>query len=664
MADPVGALVAEAARWPGEHVELLRRLLQNVVGAPGEAKFRRLKLANPKIAAFLEAPGARQGLEALGWALVPGGDALELPMVTDLTPFSVVLAGTAPAEPAAASAGTPWVVTVLRGPLRTRLELPPSATVATLAAAIEQSPALGHIPRARQQLLSGYPPRPIPDRRADGAAASLADLGVRSVMLEDLWESLVADLRAGKSSFVQLADALARPTLRALALKDYHRFVLERAWAMLRKRVPNVSLQEVRAGRRCLQALWPHASPGEQLRFCAECAASWITNSAEVGIVEEEDSNQPAAHFVLNVERHDVFSSTLSQVTVASPSELYQPLEVRFVGEAAEDAGGLRRELFNEFGRAAARADVWWQLTPAGALAPVPAAVAAGKVPDAAARHTVYRGCGRVFGMALCQAARPPPQPLLLGLPLARFFVRAVQGDNIDTTKELQAELNAEQHSNSPDFRGKATFLERTLQELGLEGQLSFSYPLPGAESVELLPGGRSILVTDETKDEWLRATLRYELVDSVQEAAAAFRIGVCEMVGCAHLVLLGTTELREAWSGRGVVTDEDLKMWKARTDVSPAVARQAEWLFELLSVGELRDARARVLKFATGSDRWPANSHGFKFVIEPMDGGDETLPCAMTCGNMLQLPRYSQQGPLRDRLLQAMDWGVDLHLA
>jgi len=265
--------------------------------------------------------------------------------------------------------------------------------------------------------------------------------------------------------------------------------------------------------------------------------------------------------------------------------------------------------------------------------------------------------------LAVCQSARPPKQPLLLGLPLARCFIRLVQGDFPESIEEMQAELKAEQHENAPDFRCSPSLRSSSLKDLGLEGQLTFSYGLlGGSRLVDLVPGGRDVVVTDETKEQWLHATLRYELVESLREAADGFRAGFCDMIGASHLVLLTARELGEAWSGRGVVTDDDLKIWQQSTEVSPAVKQQAEWLFELLR-GELREARSRVLKFATGSDRWPADPRGFKFVIEPLDGGDEALPCAMTCANMLQLPRYTCKEPLRNRLLKAVDWGMDMNL-
>ena len=116
-------------------------------------------------------------------------------------------------------------------------------------------------------------------------------------------------------------------------------------------------------------------------------------------------------------------------------------------------------------------------------------------------------------------------QKLLLGATLSRPFLRCVQADNPESVEELQAELNAEQSESAPDFRGSSTFLTSQLQDIGLEGQLTFSREVQG-NTVDLTVGGRAIVVTDATKLDWLRAVLKHELVEAVSEPAASFRQG------------------------------------------------------------------------------------------------------------------------------------------
>lgn len=679
MGDGLAGLPAAAAQWSDGNRGLFVKVLQNVVSAPQDAKFRKLKLANAKIAGLLQEPGARGGLEALGWTCADG-EALQLPMEANLGEYAAVAKCVEQSDPATAShGGDPWPVTVLRGPLRTKLELTSLSPVVALSAAIERSEALGRMPRGRQQLMAGYPPRPVQELDGDGKPMALGELGLKTVLLQDRWEELVQDLRASKATFVQLGEALARPALAALALGDNREFVTERSRAMLKARVGAASAEEVRAAAQCFRVLGPSqesASYAERSQFCGEAIqalvrkprrvpseAQTLASMVQEAMEIEEDMEAASSNrFVLEVDRQDVLGSAVACVLAASPTDLRRPLEVKFRGEAAEDAGGLRREFFNEFGRALGRDRRLWRLTPAGSLAPLPECAASQQVPDEAARRSCYRACGQVAGMALCQAWHPPEGPLLLGVPLAKSFLRAVQGERLEDLDALQAELNEEQHESAPDFRGSRAFRERSLQELGLEGQLTFAYSDPGGAVVDLAPGGRGVAATDATKDAWLRATLQYELSVGVEAAASAFREGVSEVIGAGCLVLLTPAELREAWSGRSVVTDADLRTWQSCTETSAAVVAQGAWFFELLA-GELKEARARVLKFTTGSDRWPIDARGFRFCIEPLDGADERLPCAMTCGNMLQLPRFTSRERLRDRLLQAMELAPDLQM-
>jgi len=61
-----------------ETLELIDKLTRNVVRNPGEEKFRRIKLSNPKIsAAITEVPYAVDVLKEMGW--VEDGDGLSLP---------------------------------------------------------------------------------------------------------------------------------------------------------------------------------------------------------------------------------------------------------------------------------------------------------------------------------------------------------------------------------------------------------------------------------------------------------------------------------------------------------------------------------------------------------------------------------------------------------
>ena len=71
----------------------LSKILANIVGAPEDPKFRRLKTTNARIGKLLEARGARQLL--VGSGFVEETDALALPEGADVAPVRASLAGLA-----------------------------------------------------------------------------------------------------------------------------------------------------------------------------------------------------------------------------------------------------------------------------------------------------------------------------------------------------------------------------------------------------------------------------------------------------------------------------------------------------------------------------------------------------------------------------------------
>lgn len=49
---------------------------------------------------------------------------------------------------------------------------------------------------------------------------------------------------------------------------------------------------------------------------------------------------------VLNVSRENIVRDALNELVNIDPSDLKKPLKIRFYGEEAEDAGGVRKEFF------------------------------------------------------------------------------------------------------------------------------------------------------------------------------------------------------------------------------------------------------------------------------------------------------------------------------
>lgn len=60
---------------------------------------------------------------------------------------------------------------------------------------------------------------------------------------------------------------------------------------------------------------------------------------------------------------------------------------------------------------------------------------------------------------------------------------------------------------------------------------------------------------------------------------------------------------------------------------------------------------------FLTGSDRIPIlGMKSLSLVIQPTGGGEDYLPVAHTCFNLLDLPKYTDKALLKSKLIQAID--------
>jgi len=357
---------------------------------------------------------------------------------------------------------------------------------------------------------------------------------------------------------------------------------------------------------------------------------------------------------VLKVNRSDYMMSALTGLHKLSRPQLHKQFAVQFKGEVAEDHGGPRRDFFASFGsRLVQELPALWRRVPKGALVPVADLVAeSSPKTDRLGFHdvqAVYKACGRVCALA----ARTGD---VVGEEFAGFFLHQVARDDTVGLEELQRQLS--ESDGADDIRTKQVLLERNLSELGMVGH-TLSRVITNTETeVDLVPGGREVPVTDDNKAEWLHLHLHDKLYGSLRKAADAFRLGLLDVLGgsrrtCPLLVLLSPAELARLWAGTAVGPQE-LRKWQEVTSVSNEVRQQAGWLWEILEGGD-EAFRGRVLKFATGMHRL-ADGGLQTFEVQPADGGDESLPRAMTCANMLQLPRYTSKAILKQQLEKATE--------
>ena len=215
---------------------------------------------------------------------------------------------------------------------------------------------------------------------------------------------------------------------------------------------------------------------------------------------------------------------------------------------------------------------------------------------------------------------------------------------------------------------------------------LCLSFVLPGDEEYELCPGGKDILVTSETAEQYVKSLYNAFLDTGVKAQIESFKSGFSDIFSPDNLRIFYEEEIEDLVcgdSGKGKWTKSSLssaiKCDHGYSSDSPAVVA----LVNVLSEFDTKDQQM-FLKFVTGAPRLPAG--GFTSLnpkltvvkktpdipsslrespLSPSsrdkmirDLADKDLPSVMTCANYLKLPPYSSENILRDRLLYAIREG------
>jgi len=172
---------------------------------------------------------------------------------------------------------------------------------------------------------------------------------------------------------------------------------------------------------------------------------------------------------------------------------------------------------------------------------------------------------------------------------------------------------------------------------------------------VELIPGGSNVNVNKENRQAYVDAYIEYQFNTSVHDQFQAFYDGFHKVCGGRVLELFHPQELQELVVGN---EDYDWKELEKNTEYKGEYHRRhqtIEYFWQVFWELSLQ-MKKKFLLFLTGSDRIPI--HGMKalrFIIQPTCGGEEYLPVAHTCFNLLDLPKYQTKAKLQEKMLTAI---------
>ena len=357
----------------------------------------------------------------------------------------------------------------------------------------------------------------------------------------------------------------------------------------------------------------------------------------------------------LNIGRRTVFEEAYHNLRLRSVEEMRGRLHITFRDEDGIDAGGLSREFFAILAKEMFNPNyaLFTSTEDGCTFQPNPHS---SFNPD---HLSYFRFCGRIVGKAVAD-----------GYLLDAHFTRSLYKHMLGIKPSHQ-----DMEAIDPDYyRNLKTILQYDLEDLGLDLFFCVDDNSFGGRKVhDLKPGGRKIPVTEENKEEYVQLVCEHRMTTSIQHQIKAYLDGFYEMVSPDLVAIFTPRELELVISG---LPDIDIADLKKNTDYVgwKATDKEIGWFWSVLATFN-RNEKAAFLQFVTGSSKVPLAGFG---ELQGMRGqtrfsvhkcGDTTsrnkdkalaqaLPSAHTCFNSLDLPTYSSEVELKEKLLMAINEG------
>jgi hypothetical protein len=346
--------------------------------------------------------------------------------------------------------------------------------------------------------------------------------------------------------------------------------------------------------------------------------------------------------------------------------------KVKFEGEGVDDYGGPYREIFSQLATEVQSCHVSAQLGQptqlqevAGCMLPLLCPSPNMRSDDAAGsdvllvqpqltRHLyleMYNFLGQVLGMAM-------RSKVAIKVNVSSVFWKALVGQPVEEADLIafdEATASMIKHLRHLLVNGSAEEIESSLTSVTWTTQLS------NGVQIDLMREGSQTFVRAENCGLFLDALCHAHLHES-DTALYAIRDGFCSVFPAAVLPLLAWEELERQICGKYEI---DVKLLQANTEYDDDVSPEDDHILMFWRVLESfnHDERASFLRFVWARSRLPASAREFhqKFKIQAAVGDgpkmlpDTFLPKAHTCFFSLNLPRYSSEELMAERLRYAM---------
>jgi len=347
----------------------------------------------------------------------------------------------------------------------------------------------------------------------------------------------------------------------------------------------------------------------------------------------------------IEVDRHNLLNDAYHKIMMKSPEQLNSQLNITFAGEPGIDAGGPLREFFTLISRALfdpTYAFFGFSASGGYALRIHPSSTIKQD------EWQLFRFAGRIMGLAIRYRQ-------LLGTKFCSGFIKGLLARPIEESdmKDIDTDI----------VRSLAQIRENSVDCLCLTFSVTRE-EFDVRSDVELVPGGASIDVTDENREEYITALVRYHSCSSqVQRQMDLIRQGLFEIIPEPLLEIFHWVELQYLFSGANSIQVED---WKENTIYEYCfpddlvVTRFWNHVETKLSDQQ----RADLLQFTTGSPFVPitgfqdlqgSNGSIRKFTIQFDQYSNSPTITSHACFNQLVIPRHQSLEQFEEYILLAI---------
>jgi E3 ubiquitin-protein ligase HUWE1 len=342
----------------------------------------------------------------------------------------------------------------------------------------------------------------------------------------------------------------------------------------------------------------------------------------------------------LSVRRDHVFHDSFKSLYFQTGDQMkYGKLSIRFHGEDGVDAGGVTREWFQVLSR---------QMFDPGYALFIPVSsdrttFHPNQLSSVNEEHLMFfKFIGRIIGKALYEGR-------VLDCHFSRAVYKRILGKAV-SVKDME--------SLDPDYyKSLVWMLENDITDIITETFSVDNDKFGVVETIDFIPNGRNIPVTDENKHEYVRLMVEWKLTGSVKEQLDEFlrgkssysrlaiagsdtRTGFHDIIPADLVAIFNEQELELLISG---LPEIDVDDWKGNTEYHnySASSPQIQWFWRAVRSFD-KEERAKLLQFVTGTSKVPLNGfkelegmNGFsRFNIHRDYGNKERLPSSHTCFN------------------------------